>query len=214
MPVFVRTQEIEHPIGPAGRFTLRVTNPDVQVNGSDDPVARVRITLEIRAGSDEEADELLEHARFHVQQADGSLEVTEPRHGETGLNALARVFGLERAATARVEVGVPRAAEILYDGVSADVTASDLTGTQRYHTVSGDLVLDRVAGTIRVQAVSGDVSVRAVAPVSLEANAVSGDLSAFAPPLRLGARRHGQRRRRAGGRARRARFASGRDGQR
>lgn len=181
MPVFVRTQEIEHPIGPGGRFALRVTSPEVEIKGSDDAVARVRVTLEIRAGSEAEADELLEEARFRVKEAEGSLEVTEPRHGDTGLNALARIFGLGRSATASVEVAVPRAAEIECDGVSADITATDLTGTQRYRTVSGDLVLDRVSGAIRLQAVSGDVSLRAEAPVSLDANAVSGDLSAFAP---------------------------------
>jgi hypothetical protein len=185
MPVFVRTQEIEHPIGADGRFALRVTNPDVEINGGADPVARVHVTLEIRAGSETEADELFEHARFQVKEAEGSLEIVEPRHGDTGvdagLNVLARIFGLGRSAIARVAASVPRAAEIEYDGVSADVTATDLVGTQRYRTVSGDLVLDRVAGPIRIQAVSGDVSLRAVAPVSLDANGVSGDLSAFAP---------------------------------
>lgn len=181
MPVFVRTQDIEHPIGSGGRFALRVTNPDVEINGSDDAIARVRITLEIRAGSEAEAEELLEEARFRVKEGEGSLEVTEPRHGDTGLNALARIFGLGRSATARVEVTLPRAAEVECDGVSADITATDLNGTQRYRTVSGDIVLDRVSGAIRIQAVSGDVSLRAVGPVSLDANAVSGDLSVFAP---------------------------------
>lgn len=182
MPIFVRTQEIEHTIGPRGRFALRVTNPDVKVNGSDDAVARVRVTLKIRAGSEAEADELLEEARFRVKEGDGSLEVTEPRHGDdTGLNALVRIFGRGRSAPASVEATIPRAAEVECDGVSADITATDLIGSQRYRTVSGDLVLDRVSGAIRLQAVSGDVSLRAEGPVSLDANAVSGDLSAFAP---------------------------------
>jgi Putative adhesin len=181
MPLFVRTQSIEHPIGAGGRFALRVTSPDVEINGSDDSVARVRVTLEIRAGSEAEADELLEEARFRVKEGDGSLEVTEPRHGDTGLNALARIFGLGRSATASVEVTLPRAAEVECDGVSADITATDLTGSQRWRTVSGDIVLDRVSGAIRIQAVSGDVSLRAIGPVALDANAVSGDLSAFAP---------------------------------
>ncbi len=185
MPIFVRTQEIEHPIGADGRFGLRVTSPDVQITGSDGTAARVQVTLEIRAGTEAEADDLFDQARFRVKEADGGLEITEPRHGDTGvdggLNVLARIFGLGRSAIARVEAIVPRAAEIEYNGVSADVTATDLVGTQRYQTVSGDLVLDRVSGRIRIQAVSGDVSLRAVAPVSLDANAVSGDLSAFAP---------------------------------
>lgn len=181
MPTFVRTQEVEHEIGARGRFGLRVTSSDVEIRGADHSVARVRITLEIRASSEAEADELLEHARFRVTEADGVLEVSEPSHGERGLGALARIFGRGHSATAAVEVEVPRGAEIQYDGVSADLTATGLTGRQRYRTVSGDLVLDRVSGDIGVQGVSGDVSLRADGPVSLDANTVSGDLSAFAP---------------------------------
>jgi len=56
---------------------------------------------------------------------------------------------------------VPCGAEVDYNGVSADVTATDLDGAQRYQTVSGDLVLDRVAGSVRIQSVSADVSLRA-----------------------------------------------------
>ena len=47
--------------------------------------------------------------------------------------------------------------------------------------MSGDLVLDRIAGDVRVRGVSGDVSLRADAPMRLEMNTVSGDVSAFAP---------------------------------
>lgn len=181
MPIFVRTQEIEHPIGPGGRFALRVTSPDVEISGTGESVARARITFELRAASDAQADELMEQARFLVKTADGSLEVTEARHSDGGINALARIFGIGRPAEASVQVEVPRAAEVEYDGVSADLTVSDLTGAQRYRTVSGDLVLERVSGAIRLHGVSGDVSLRADSPVALDANTVSGDLSAFAP---------------------------------
>ena len=181
MPVFVRTQEIRHPIGSHGRFALRVTSPDVEIHGTADQVACVRITLEIRAGSEAEADELLEHARFRVTEGEGSLEVAEPRHAEKGLNALARIFGAGKTATSAVEVQLPRAAEIRYDGVSADLTATDLSGMQQYRTVSGDVVLDRVSGDIRIKGVSGDVSLRGDAAVALDAATVSGDLSGFAP---------------------------------
>lgn len=181
MPRFVRTQEIEHRIGPSGRFALRVTSPDVEIKGSDDPIARVRVTLELRAESEADADELLEHARFDVRESDGALEVNEPRHGETGLNALAHIFRTGRSTTVGVAVEVPRGSELEYQGVSADVTVTDLNGLQRYQTVSGDLVLERVSGNVRMQGVSADVSLRADSPVALAAHSVSGDLSAFAP---------------------------------
>ena len=190
MAVFVRTQQVEHPIGREGRFALRVTSPDVEIHGTDEDVARVRVTIEIRAGSDAEADEILEQSGFQVTAGEGSLEVMEPRHSEKGLEALARIFGGGKASSVEaVQVDVPRRAHVEYDGVSADVTTTNLAGPQRFQTVSGDLFLDRAAGSLRLQGVSGDVSVRAAEPIALEASTVSGDLSAFAPmfeTLRVG----------------------------
>lgn len=190
MAVFVRTQQVEHSIGLEGRFALRVTSPDVEIHGTNEHVARVRVTIEIRAGSDAEADEILQQSGFQVTAGEGSLEVIEPRHSEKGLDALARIFGGGKASSVEaVQVEVPRSAHVEYEGVSADVTATDLVGPQRFQTVSGDLFLDRVAGSLRLQGVSGDVSVRAAAPISLDASTVSGDLSAFAPvfeTLRVG----------------------------
>jgi hypothetical protein len=182
MPTFVRTQQIERPIGPNGRFALRVTSPDVELRASRDTTARVSVQFELRAADDAEADELFERVRFHVREGDGFLEVTEPKRGDSGIGGIARMFGIGSArAEVSVSAEVPSGTNLTYDGVSADVTAGGLTGEQEYRTVSGDLVLDKLAGTVRVRGVSSDVSIRAEEPLRLEANTVSGDVSAFAP---------------------------------
>ena len=182
MAVFVRTQQIEHPIGPNGRFALRVTSPDIELRASQDGIARVSVQFELRATTDAEADEIFERVRFHVRQGDGFLEVTEPKRGDSGIGGIARMLGIGGGrAESSVSAEVPSGANLTYDGVSADVTAGGLTGEQEYRTVSGDLVLDRLAGTVRVRGVSSDVSIRADDPLRLEVNTVSGDVSAFAP---------------------------------
>ena len=182
MPTFVRTQEIEHAIGPDGSFALRVTSPDAELRAVEGDTARVRIHFELRAPSDTEADELFEHVRFHVRQEARLLEVTEPKRGGSGLGSIVRMLGM---GSDRLEVSisaeVPAGAEIAYNGVSADLAASGFRGHQQYRTVSGDLVLDQLAGDVRVRAVSGDVSIRADDRIGLEMNTVSGDVSAFAP---------------------------------
>lgn len=182
MAVFVRTQQIEHPIGPNGRFALRVTSPDIELRASQDGIARVSVQFELRATTDAEADEIFERVRFHVRQGDGFLEVTEPKRGDSGIGGIARMLGIGGGrAESSVSAEVPSGANLTYDGVSSDVTAGGLSGDQEYRTVSGDLVLDRLAGTVRVRGVSSDVSIRADHPLRLEVNTVSGDVSAFAP---------------------------------
>jgi hypothetical protein len=181
MATFVRVQEVEHEIGAGGRFTLRVTSPDVELRGIDGTTARVRIEYELRAGTDAEADEAFESIQYRVQRADGLLEVSEPRRPDHGLGSIGRLLGISGV---RVETRViPESAAIAYTGVSADVTGIGLRGTQEYRTVSGDLVLSDLGGPIRVTGVSSDVSLRAEEPIRLHANSVSGDLSVIAPRI-------------------------------
>ncbi len=216
MATFVRTQEIEHEIGPTGQLALRVTSPDVEMRAVDSGIARVRATFEIRAGSDAEADEILDRVRLNVTEGPGSLDVMEPREGPN-LGSLMRLLGGSggKVQDVSVTVDAPRGCDLRYDGVSADLTATGFRGTQQYRTVSGDLVLEDVGGDLRVRDVSGDISLRASAPLpSLEINTVSGDVSAVAPRRRAAPRGDRQWRRRARSLARRRSRAPGRDRQR
>lgn len=183
MATYVRTQEIEHEIGAGGRFGLRVTNTDAELNAVDGRVARVRVEFEISASSDREADEILERSRFRVERGDGFLEVGEPRVSDGALGSIVRALGIGGRVEASVSAQVPADAEINYDGVSADLTAAGFTAPQAYRTVSGDLVLDRLAGDLRIRGVSSDISLRADDSVTLEVNTVSGDVSAVAPRI-------------------------------
>lgn len=184
MATFHRTQEIEHNIGPQGRFALRVTSPDVEIRAADGGAARVRIEYELRAASDANADEAFERLRYIVTTENGALEIAERKRSSSGLGGIAGILGLSSdRVDVRVVAEVPRRAELSFTGVSADVTVIGLRGSQELKTVSGDLVLSDVGGSLSVTGVSGDVSVRADEPISLRAKTVSGDLSAFAPRL-------------------------------
>jgi hypothetical protein len=182
MATYVRTQEIASQIGARGRFALRVTSPDVELRAGDGMEATARIQFELRADSEEEADELFERVRFRVRQGAGLLEVTEPRRTDAGIGSIVRLLGIGSGRVgASVTATLPSDTEVAFEGVSADVTASGFHGAQEYRTVSGDLVLDRIGGALRVRGVSGDVSIRADRPIELEMNSVSGDVSAVAP---------------------------------
>ena len=182
MATFVRTQEIEHVIGPDGHFTLRVTSPDVELRAVDGGTARVRVEFELRGASDAHADDAFERLQYTVHQAEGLLEVAEPKRDSGGLAAIAGILGLssDRVET-QVVAELPRGATVDFAGVSADVTVLGLRGDQTFKTVSGDLVMSDLGGSIAVNGVSSDITVRAERPISLRANTVSGDLSAIAP---------------------------------
>jgi hypothetical protein len=183
MTTFVRTQEIEHRLGERGQLSVRVTSPDVEMRATDGETARVRVTFQIRATDDAEADAILDRVRFDVTEGPDSLDVAEPKDGPRGVGSLARVFGIGGAQIeTSVAVDAPRGIDLQFDGVSADLTATGFRGAQQYRTVSGDLVLAEIGGDVRVNGVSSDVSLRATAALSsLDVNTVSGDVSAIAP---------------------------------
>lgn len=185
MRTFVRTQQLEHAIGGAGELGIRVTSSDVELIGIAGDRARVTDSLEIRASSDAEADEVFERAKLVVEPGPGRLDLAEPSDGPGGLRALARLLGggagnVER----RLRIEAPMGCAVTYVGVSGDLTSIGLRGTQAYRTVSGDLVLDAIGGDVRIRGVSGDLSLRAELPLrALEINTVSGDVSAIAPEV-------------------------------
>ena len=182
MASFVRTQEIEHEIGPTGRFSLRVTASDVELRHAPGGTARVRIEFDLRAATDGEADEIFERVRYRVNAGSGVLEVAEPKQTDMGLSAIVRLLGGDGGhAGARVVAELPPRATVNFNGVSAELIATGLTGPQEYRTVSGDMVLSDAAGEVRIHSVSGDVSLRGVGPATLHANLVSGDIAAYAP---------------------------------
>lgn len=184
MATFSRVQEIQHTIGERGHIGVRVTSPDIEMRGIDGDTATVRVTFEIRAQSEAQADEVFERMKFQVDASRGWLEIREPREGMGGLGALVRLFTGGEGADARVEIDAPRAAEISVNGISSDLTAIGFIGLQEYRAVSGDMVLDRVGGDIRIKGVSSDISLKADLELpSLDVETVSGDLSAYAPSI-------------------------------
>jgi hypothetical protein len=184
MAVFVRTQEVEHDIGEAGSFALRVTSADVELRGVDGSTVRVRATFELRAGSDAEADELFELARLRLTTGPRVMEAAEPRDVSSAIASLTRLFQTPSGVREmRVTADIPRRARVHVNGVSADVTSTGIKGPQQYQTVSGDLVVNDPASVVGVKSVSGDIAIRADEPIALNASAVSGDLYVVAPQV-------------------------------
>jgi hypothetical protein len=184
MATFVRTQSIDHTIGPNGRLTLKLTSGDVSVRAVQGGDVHLRANYEIRAASEEEATRAFAEASLRVDGGDGYLIVEEPDDRST-LGALVGRFLSGRGHIGlSVNVEMPEGAELRLDVVSSDVNVEGLGGEQRYNTVSGDLTLTRGGGTVRVNSVSGDVTIRAEKDIAVRAEAVSGDLQLVAPLIR------------------------------
>jgi DUF4097 and DUF4098 domain-containing protein YvlB len=65
-----------------------------------------------------------------------------------------------RSASADLHIRVPRGSDVDISGVSADVTTSDVEGTQQLRTVSGNVKADVFQRNMEIKTVSGDVTLR------------------------------------------------------
>jgi hypothetical protein len=184
MASFVRTQSIDHTIGPSGRLTLKVVSGDVTVRGVPGGDVHVRANYEIGAASDDEATRAYAEAQLRVDGGDGYLIVEEPGdHSSLGA-FVGRFLAGRGQVQLSISVELPEAAELRLDVTSSDVNVDGLNGEQRYNTVSGDVSLTRGGGSVRVKSVSGDLTIRAEQDIAVRAEAVSGDVQLVAPIIR------------------------------
>lgn len=183
MARFARIQTIRHPIGAQGRFDLKVTSADVRVRAIDGGDASLRATFEIRAQTEQEADEIFQRVQLVADVGSDRLLVQEPDGSQSLRGWFDRMLGSRGLVDLSVEVEVPPSAEVRLETVSGDLTVEQLHGSQRYTTVSGDLYVTGAGGSLRVNTVSGDVTVRGERPIAFRSEAVSGDLSVAVPRL-------------------------------
>jgi hypothetical protein len=179
MARFVRTQTIEHAIGPEGRLIVGMVEADLRLKAVEGDAVRAVATFEIPAKSDAEADELFERLKLRVDADSGSLRIEE-RNRRPGFAGLARLFDGIRIGI-DLEIDAPANCRLDVEAVSADVTSVGFHGGQRYKTVSGDMRLTEVRGALKVDAVSGDIRLDADGATGLQVHTVSGDLSLEAP---------------------------------
>ena len=157
---------VEHAIGAAGLFSLRLRDGDLRIRAVDGETIRI---------SETHGHDLSEMFVIELGEGSASLRST---HGTT-------VLGIRRHGHAPdLAVDLPRGATIVVESTSAGVRADGLLGDQRYRTVSGDLTLSAVSGRIAIEAVSGDVKVSAIGETDVALRTVSGDVELRAGTLR------------------------------
>jgi DUF4097 and DUF4098 domain-containing protein YvlB len=159
---------LEHVIGPRGRFTLRQASGEVTIKGVEGDTVRIRSLDGDRSLTEQ----------FQIETGDGFVDMRQ--HEKLGLGI--KLFS--RGDSPEIEVEVPHGATISVETASAEVAATDLSGTKRFRTASGELQLHRFAGTLDAETVSGDVDIEGQAPLDLSTKSISGDIKVRVPRVR------------------------------
>lgn len=158
---------LEHVIGQRGRFTLRQASGEISLRGVEGETVRVRSLDDKPLGE-----------QFHVETGEGFVELRQVERPGLGIKLFSRGDSPE------IEVEVPHGATVDIETASAEIAASDLSGTKRFRTASGELRLSRFAGALDADTVSGDVDIDGRAPLDLATRSISGDIRVRVPSLR------------------------------
>ncbi|MBI2780517.1 MAG: DUF4097 family beta strand repeat protein [Chloroflexi bacterium] len=158
---------IEHVIGPRGRFTLRQASGEITLKGVEGDTVRVRSQGGRSLGE-----------QFQIQTGDGFVELRQTERFGIGIKMFTRGDSPE------IEVEVPHGATVSVESASAEVHASDLSGTKRFRTASGELRLTRFAGAVDAETVSGEIDLDGNAPLELTTKSISGDIRVRVPSLK------------------------------
>lgn len=161
----------KRPASPAGLVAVSNLAGSVVVKGWDK--AEVAVAGTLGKGS--------ERLEFEVSGDRTTIKVILPKHAHD-------VDGSD------LEIRVPAGSRLDVDTVSADITASEITGPLSFQTVSGEvsatgpakgvhaqsvsggIKVDAGAAQISAKTVSGTVTVKAASPQDVEMESVSGDL--------------------------------------
>ena len=158
---------LEHRIGPRGRFELRQASGDIVIRGVEGDTVRIK-SLDDKPLSDV----------FDIELGDDQVDLRQRGGFDVGMRLFSRGSGAD------LKIEVPHGAAVSVDTGSADIDASDLSGSKTFRTASGEVSLNRIAGGVDVQTVSGEIEIDGAAPLDLAAKSVSGDIRVRVPSIR------------------------------
>jgi hypothetical protein len=158
---------LEHRIGPRGRFSLRQASGDIQIRGVEGDTVRV-MSLDDKSLSD----------IFDIELGDDRVEIRQRGGFDVGMRLFSRGSGTD------LKIEVPHGASVSVDTGSADIDATDLSGSKAFRTASGEVSLNRFAGSVEVETVSGEIEIDGSAPLDLQLTSVSGDVHVRVPSVR------------------------------
>lgn len=158
---------LEHRIGPRGRFELRQASGDILIRGVEGD------TLRIKSLDDKPLADI-----FDIELGDDRVDIRQRGGFDIGMRLFSRGSGAD------LKIEVPHGAAVSVDTGSADIAASDLSGSKSFRTASGEVSLNRLAGGVDVETVSGEIEIDGAAPLDLAAKSVSGDIRVRVPSIR------------------------------
>lgn len=177
------TRTIERSIDAGAAQMVRIANRrgSLTVRGADREDIGFVATLRVKAGSEQEAEELFDEVELPISEREGTVEIGPPEFGdEEGWWG-----GGRRRPTLDMELAIPRACSVHatnragsigVEGVRAAVEAKNRAGAVRVRDIEGAVTAETRAGEVQIRSVRGAVAAETRAG-GIKIEEVTGDVT-------------------------------------
>jgi DUF4097 and DUF4098 domain-containing protein YvlB len=160
---FERTVELQQPMAAGTTLVVSTASGSIDVTGKDTDQASVVATIQARAATEEEAQELANQVEISFQESGSKLEIK----ADQPLRHRNRI-------SISYVITVPRQANIDGDSASGSVKVRDVIGNVNARTASGSVEGARIKGAARLHSASGSVTGENLGGGDLDLDTASG----------------------------------------
>jgi DUF4097 and DUF4098 domain-containing protein YvlB len=160
-----RTVELLHPMSSGSALAVSTASGSIDVTGQETDQVRVVATIQARAATEQEAQELAEQVEISFQEAGGKLVVKADRPDN---------LHWKRSISISYVITVPRQTHVDCDSASGSLKLRDLTGNVNAHTASGSVEGAQIKGFVRLRSSSGSIHCENVGSGDVDLDTASG----------------------------------------
>jgi DUF4097 and DUF4098 domain-containing protein YvlB len=148
-----RVVEKTFTVQPGGNFKASTQGGDILIRTADVTTVHILAKQVIRAGSEQEADEILTKLSLTMEQSGNDVTAEAKYEKRTG----GSWFGSWPPVNVSFEVTVPKNFNLTLNTSGGDIQAQSVRGNVRARTSGGNLTFDRVDGEIDAHTSGGDI---------------------------------------------------------
>ena len=160
-----RTVELQHPMQSGSTLAVSTASGSIDVTGADTDQVQVTATIQARAGTEQEAQELAEQVEIRFQESGDKLVVKADRPNNLHWN---------RSISISYVITVPRQTHVDCDSASGSLKLRDLTGNVNARTASGSVEGAQIKGFVRLRSSSGSIRCENVGNGDVDLDTASG----------------------------------------
>jgi hypothetical protein len=161
---FERTVELQHPMDSGATLVVSTSSGSIDVAGQEADQAHVVATIQARAHTEEEAQELAEQVEIRFQEAGNKLEI---KADKPSLHS-------RRSISISYVITVPRQSSVECGSASGSLKLRELTGNVDAHTASGSVEGKQIKGLVRLHSSSGSVYGESLSGGDVDLDTASG----------------------------------------